>query len=196
MEKENENTSKVENKEEIVNDERNSENEQKVELTSEEKLIETEDKLTRSYAELENQRRRYEKEKEEAYEFGGMALAKECLNLTDNLERSKLSIINDESLEKNNKDKIIEHLDIIYKDILSIFKKNQIDEISALGEKLDPNKHQAMLEIEDSEKEQGIIVQEIQKGFTLKGRLLRPSLVGVSKNTQKNQEKQQKKEKN
>ena len=196
MEKENENTLKVENKEEIVNDERNSENEQKVELTSEEKLIETEDKLTRSYAELENQRRRYEKEKEEAYEFGGMALAKECLNLTDNLERSKLSIINDESLEKNNKDKIIEHLDIIYKDILSFFKKNQIDEISALGEKLDPNKHQAMLEIEDSEKEQGIIVQEIQKGFTLKGRLLRPSLVGVSKKPQKNQEKQQKNEKN
>ena len=196
MEKENENTSKLENKEEIVNDERNPENQQKVELTSEEKLIETEDKLTRSYAELENQRRRYEKEKEEAYEFGGMALAKECLNLTDNLERSKLSIINDESLEKNNKDKIIEHLDIIYKDILSIFKKNQIDEISALGEKLDPNKHQAMLEIEDSEKEQGIIVQEIQKGFTLKGRLLRPSLVGVSKKPQKNQEKQQKKEKN
>tara|TARA_B100001057_G_scaffold286151_1_gene286298 strand:+ start:2860 stop:3450 length:591 start_codon:yes stop_codon:yes gene_type:complete len=196
MENENENTPKVENKEEIVNDESNSKNEQKVGLTTEEKLIETEDKLTRSYAELENQRRRYEKEKEEAYEFGGMALAKECLNLTDNLERSKLSIINDESLEKNNKDKIIEHLDIIYKDILSIFKKNQIDEISALGEKLDPNKHQAMLEIEDSEKEQGIIVQEIQKGFTLKGRLLRPSLVGVSKKTQKNEEKQQKKEKN
>ena len=196
MEKENENTSKVENKEEIVNDESNSKNEQKVELTTEEKLIETEDKLTRSYAELENQRRRYEKEKEEAYEFGGMALAKECLNLTDNLERSKLSIINDESLEKNNKDKIIEHLDIIYKDILSIFKKNQIDEISALDKKFDPNKHQAMLEIEDSEKEQGIIVQEIQKGFTLKGRLLRPSLVGVSKKPQKNQEKQQKKEKN
>ena len=196
MEKENENTSKIENKEEILNNENNSENEQKEELTIEDKLIETEDKLTRSYAELENQRRRYEKEKEEAYEYGGMALAKECLNLTDNLERSKLSIINDESLEKSNKDKIIEHLDIIYKDILSIFKKNQIDEISALGEKLDPNKHQAMLEIEDSEKEQGIIVQEIQKGFTLKGRLLRPSLVGVSKKPQKNEEKQQKQEKN
>ena len=195
MEKENENTSKVENKEEIVNDEENSKSEQKEELTIEEKLKEIEDKLTRSYAELENQRRRYEKEKEEAYEFGGMALAKECLNLTDNLERSKSSIINDESLEKNNKDKIIEHLDIIYKDILSIFKKNQIDEISALGEKLDPNKHQAMLEIEDAEKEQGTIVQEIQKGFTLKGRLLRPSLVGVSKKPQKNAEKQQKKEK-
>ena len=196
MEKENENTSNVENKEEIVNDEKNSKSEQKEELTIEEKLKETEDKLTRSYAELENQRRRYEKEKDEAYDFGGMALAKECLNLTDNLERSKSSIINDESLEKNNKDKIIEHLDIIYKDILSIFKKNQIDEISALGEKLDPNKHQAMLEIEDAEKEQGTIVQEIQKGFTLKGRLLRPSLVGVSKKPQKNEEKQQKKEKN
>ena len=196
MEKENENTSKVENKEEIVNDEKNSKSEQKEELTIEEKLKETEDKLTRSYAELENQRRRYEKENEEAYEYGGMALAKECLNLTDNLERSKLSIINDESLEKSNKDKIIEHLDVIYKDILSIFKKNQIDEISALGEKLDPNKHQAMLEIEDAEKEQGIVVQEIQKGFTLKGRLLRPSLVGVSKKPQKNEEKQQKKEKN
>ena len=196
MEKENENTIKEENKEETVNNVDNSENEQKVELTTEDKLRETEDKLTRSYAELENQRRRYEKEKDEAYEFGGMALAKECLNLTDNLERSKLSIINDESLEKNNKDKIIEHLDIIYKDILSIFKKNQIDEISALGEKMDPNKHQAMLEVEDADKEQGTVVQEIQKGFTLKGRLLRPSLVGVSKKPQKNEEKQQKKEKN
>ena len=196
MEKENENTSKVENKEEIVNDEKNSKSDQKEELTIEEKLKETEDRLTRSYAELENQRRRYEKENEEAYEYGGMALAKECLNLTDNLERSKLSIISDESLEKSNKDKIIEHLDIIYKDILSIFKKNQINEISALGKKLDPNKHQAMLEIEDAEKEQGIVVQEIQKGFTLKGRLLRPSLVGVSKKPRKNEEKQQKKEKN
>ena len=196
MEKENENTSKVGSKEEVINDEKNSKNEQKEELNLEEKLKETEDKLTRSYAELENQRRRYDKEKEEAYEYGGMALAKECLNLTDNLERSKLSIISDESLEKSNKDKIIEHLDIIYKDILSIFKKNQIDEISALGKKLDPNKHQAMLEIEDAEKEQGIVVQEIQKGFTLKGRLLRPSLVGVSKKPQKNEEKQQKKENN
>ena len=196
MEKENENTSEVENKEEIANDEKNSKSDQKEELTIEEKLKETEDKLTRSYAELENQRRRYEKENEEAYEYGGMALAKECLNLTDNLERSKLSIISDESLEKSNKDKIIEHLDIIYKDILSIFKKNQIDEISALGEKLDPNKHQAMLEIEDAEKEQGIVVQEIQKGFTLKGRLLRPSLVGGSKKPEKSKENQQKKKEN
>ena len=196
MEKENENTSEISNKDETLNDEKSSKSEEKEDLTAEDKLREIEDKLTRSYAELENQRRRYEKEKGEAYEFGGMALAKECLNLTDNLERSKLSIINDESLEKNNKDKIIEHLDIIYKDILSIFKKNQIEEISALGEKLDPNKHQAMLEIEDAEKEQGTVIQEIQKGFTLKGRLLRPSLVGVSKKPQKNEEKQQKKEKN
>ena len=196
MEKENENTSETNNKEKTLNDENKPKSEKKEELTPEDKLQETEDKLIRSYAELENQRRRYEKEKDEAYEFGGMALAKECLNLTDNLERSKLSIINDESLEKNNKEKIIEHLDIIYKDILSIFKKNQIEEISALGEKLDPNKHQAMLEIEDAEKEQGTIVQEIQKGFTLKGRLLRPSLVGVSKKPQKDEEKQQKKEKN
>ena len=196
MEKENENTSEIENKEENIIEENRSKKDPKEEPTIEDKLRETEDKLTRSYAELENQRRRYEKEKDDAYEFGGMALAKECLNLTDNLERSKLSIINDEGLEKNNKDKIIEHLDIIYKDILSIFKKNQIEEISAIGKKLDPNKHQAMLEIEDAEKEQGTVVQEIQKGFTLKGRLLRPSLVGVSKKPQKNQEKQQKKDKN
>ncbi len=196
MEKENENTSEIENKEEATIDENGSKKDPKDEPTPEDKLRETEDKLTRSYAELENQRRRYEKEKDEAYEFGGMALAKECLNLTDNLERSKLSIINDEGLEKKNKDKIIEHLDIIYKDILSIFKKNQIEEISAIGEKLDPNKHQAMLEIENAEKEQGTVVQEIQKGFTLKGRLLRPSLVGVSKKPQKNHVKQQKKDKN
>ena len=195
MEKENDNNLEEKNKDEKVSEESGSNKNQKEELTTEDKLRETEDKLTRSYAELENQRRRYEKEKDEAYEFGGMALAKECLSLTDNLERSKLSIINDESLEKNNKDKIIEHLEIIYKDILSIFKKNQIEEISAIGEKLDPNKHQAMLEIEDTEKEPGIVVQEIQKGFTLKGRLLRPSLVGVSKKTQKNEEKQPKKEK-
>ena len=196
MEKENENTSEIEDKDETTSGENSSQRDPNEELSTEEKLKEIEDKLTRSYAELENQRRRYEKEKDEAYEFGGMALAKECLNLTDNLERSKLSIINDEGLEKNNKDKIVEHLDIIYKDILSIFKKNQIDEISALGEKLDPNKHQAMLEIEDLDKEQGTVVQEIQKGFTLKGRLLRPSLVGVSKKPQKNEEKQQKKDKN
>tara|TARA_A100001011_G_scaffold309413_1_gene325504 strand:- start:637 stop:1233 length:597 start_codon:yes stop_codon:yes gene_type:complete len=196
MEKENDNTSELEKEEKTIKDEDISKNEQKEDHSLEDKLSDIEEKLIRSYAELENQRRRYEKEKDEAYEFGGMALAKECLNLTDNLERSKLSIINDQSLEKKNKDKMIEHLDIIYKDVISIFKKNQIEEISALGEKLDPNKHQAMLEVEDEDKEQGIVVQEVQKGFTLKGRLLRPSLVGVSKKTLKNEEKQQKKEKN
>ena len=196
MEKENDNTSKIEKDETTINDTDNTINEEKTELSVEDKLKDTEDKLIRSYAELENQRRRYEKEKDEAYEFGGMALAKECLNLTDNLERSKLSIINDQDLDKKNKDKIIEHIDIIYKDIISIFKKNQIEEISALNEKLDPNKHQAMLEVEDGSKEQGTVVQEIQKGFTLKGRLLRPSLVGVSKKPPKDEEKPQKKEKN
>ena len=195
MEKENDNAPELK-EETTIKDEDISKNEQKEDHSLEDKLNDIEEKLTRSYAELENQRRRYEKEKDEAYEFGGMALAKECLNLTDNLERSKLSIINDQSLEKKNKDKMIEHLDIIYKDVISIFKKNQIEEISALGEKLDPNKHQAMLEVEDEDKEQGIVVQEIQKGFTLKGRLLRPSLVGVSKKTLKNEEKQQKNEKN
>ena len=196
MEKENDNNLEVENNETALNDEDNSTSEEKVELSVEDKLKEMEDKLARSYAELENQRRRYEKEKDEAYEFGGMALAKECLNLTDNLERSKLSIINDQNLDKNNKDKIIQHIEIIYKDIMSTFKKNQIDEIIALGEKFDPNKHQAMIEIEDENKEQGLVVQEIQKGFTLKNRLLRPSLVGVSKKPRKNEENQEKKEEN
>jgi len=196
MEKENDNNSEVKNNETVSNDEDNSTSEEKVELSVKDKLKEMEDKLARSYAELENQRRRYEKEKDEAYEFGGMALAKECLNLTDNLERSKLSIINDQSLDKNNKDKIIEHIEIIYKDIMSTFKKNQIEEIIALGKKFDPNKHQAMLEIEDENKEQGLVVQEIQKGFTLKNRLLRPSLVGVSKKLIKNAEKHEKKEEN
>tara|TARA_B100001057_G_scaffold146287_1_gene146276 strand:+ start:144 stop:734 length:591 start_codon:yes stop_codon:yes gene_type:complete len=196
MEKENDNNLEVENNETALNDEDNSTSEEKVELSVEDKLKEMEDKLARSYAELENQRRRYEKEKDEAYEFGGMALAKECLNLTDNLERSKLSIINDQSLDKNNKDKIIQHIEIIYIDIMSTFKKNQIEEIIAIGEKFDPNKHQAMIEIEDENKEQGLVVQEIQKGFTLKNRLLRPSLVGVSKKPRKNEENQEKKEEN
>ncbi len=196
MKKENDNNLEVENNETALNDKDNSTSEEKVEMSVEDKLKEMEDKLARSYAELENQRRRYEKEKDEAYEFGGMALAKECLNLTDNLERSKLSIINDQSLDKNNKDKIIQHIEIIYKDIMSTFKKNQIEEIIAIGEKFDPNKHQAMIEIEDENKEQGLVVQEIQKGFTLKNRLLRPSLVGVSKKPRKNEENQEKKEEN
>ena len=156
-----------------------------------EKNKELEDKVVRLYAEMENQRRRYEKEKEEAFEYGGFAFAKEALNLLDNLERSKQSLETDESL-KNNKDinKILNHMDIIYKDMITIFKKNNIIKIDAMGKKLDPNLHQAMIEIEDNTKEPGTVIQEIQTGFLLKDRLLRPSLVGVSKKTSKKEEKE------
>ena len=156
--------------------------EQAKELTPEEKIAELEDKLTRTFAEMENQRRRYDKEKDDAFEYGGFAFAKEALNLLDNLERSKISLENDEDL-KNSEAliKVKEHLNIISSDIISIFKKNNIEEIKSINEKLDPNLHQAMMEIEDDTKEPGTIIQEIQKGFTLKDRLLRPSLVGVSK---------------
>ena len=168
---------------------------EKKELSIEEKYKELEDKLTRSYAEIENQRRRYEKEIDDAFQYGGMALAKETLNIADNLERSKLSITNDQNLDLKSKDKIIEHIDIIYKDVVSIFRKNQIEEIKALGEKMDPNKHQAMMEVEDENKDPGTIVQEIQKGYMLKGRLLRPSLVGVSKKATKEEKSAEKTEK-
>ena len=156
--------------------------EQTKELTPEEKIAELEDKLTRTFAEMENQRRRYDKEKDDAFEYGGFAFAKEALNLLDNLERSKISLENDEDL-KNSEAliKVMEHLNIISSDIISIFKKNNIEEIKSINEKLDPNLHQAMMEIEDDTKEPGTIIQEIQKGFTMKDRLLRPSLVGVSK---------------
>ena len=157
--------------------------------TPEEKIADLEEKIVRQYAEMENQRRRYEKEKDDAFEYGGFAFAKETLNLIDNLERSKVTLQNDEEL-KNTKgfEKIISHLDIIYKDMISILKKNNILPIEAIGKKLDPNLHQAMMEIEDEKKESGIILQEIQKGFMMKDRLLRPSLVGVSKKLLKNDE--------
>jgi len=155
----------------------------------EEKILELEDKLARTFAEMENQRRRFEKEKDEAYEYGGFAFAKEALNLIDNLERSKQTLENDETLKDSNVlKKALEHLDIIKKDLISIFEKNNISAIESLGKKLDPNFHQAMIEIEDDQKDPGTIVQEIQKGFTIKDRLLRPSLVGVSKKTQKIEE--------
>ena len=160
---------------------------------AENKIAELEDKLTRSLAELENQRRRFEKEKDEAFDYGGMVLAKDTLNLLDNLERSKQSINNDQNLDKNSKKKIIDHLEIILNDTLTIFKKNNIVPVVSINEKLDPNKHQAMMEIEDETKEPGTIVQEIQKGFMLKDRLLRPSLVGVSKKPQKTEKKETKK---
>ena len=151
-------------------------------LTVEEKNAELEDKLTRTFAEMENQRRRFEKEKDEAFEYGGFSFAKETLNLSDNLERAKESLKNDESLKNSESlKKTLEHLEIIHKDILSIFKKNNIEPINSINKKLDPNYHQAMMEIEDDEKEPGTIVQEIQKGFLMKDRLLRPALVGVSK---------------
>ncbi len=158
----------------------------KTEIDPLEKISELEEKIVRQYAEMENQRRRYEKEKDDAFEYGGFTFAKETLNLIDNLERSKLTIENDESLKNSDGfDKIINHLDIIYNDMISILKKNNINPIQAIGKKLDPNLHQAMMEIEDENKDNGIILQEIQKGFMMKDRLLRPSLVGVSKKVTK-----------
>tara|TARA_B100000989_G_scaffold64860_1_gene44966 strand:- start:906 stop:1577 length:672 start_codon:yes stop_codon:yes gene_type:complete len=148
----------------------------------EERILELEDKLARTFAEMENQRRRFEKEKEDAYEYGGFAFAKEALNLIDNLERSKQILSNDESLKNSESlKKILEHFEIINKDLISVFSKNNIKPIESLNKKLDPNFHQAMIEIEDDEREPGTIIQEIQKGFTIKDRLLRPSLVGVAK---------------
>ena len=154
-------------------EEKSQQNEQP---SPQEELDNLKDKLARTFAEMENQRRRYEKEKEDAFEYGGFDFAKEALNLLDNLERSKISLENDEALKK-----VSDHFEIINKDMLSIFKKNNIEPIKSINEKLDPNLHQAMMEIEDEAKEPGTIVQEIQKGFMMKDRLLRPSLVGVSK---------------
>ena len=159
-----------------------SEEAKEEEKSPEEKILELEDKLARTFAEMENQRRRFEKEKEDAYEYGGFAFAKEALNLIDNLERSKQILSNDESLKNSESlKKTLEHFDIINKDLISVFSKNNIKPIESLNKKLDPNFHQAMIEIEDDEKEPGTIIQEIQKGFTIKDRLLRPSLVGVAK---------------
>ena len=147
-----------------------------------ERILELEDKLARTFAEMENQRRRFEKEKEDAYEYGGFVFAKEALNLIDNLERSKQILSNDESLKNSESlKKTLEHFEIINKDLMSVFSKNNIKPIESLNKKLDPNFHQAMIEIEDDEREPGTIIQEIQKGFTIKDRLLRPSLVGVAK---------------
>ena len=174
-------------------------------LTPEEELLSIKDKLARTFAEMENQRRRYEKEKEDAFEYGGFSFAREALNLLDNLERSKISLENDETIKNTDTlKKVLEHFEIINKDLLSIFKKNNIEPIKSINEKLDPNLHQAMMEIEDDSKEPGTIVQEIQKGFMMKDRLLRPALVGVakrkteeqSKDEQKTQENQSEMDKN
>ena len=168
----------------------NKDSNENIEKTPEERILELEDKLARTFAEMENQRRRFEKEKEEAYEYGGFAFAREALNLIDNLERSKDILKNDEALKNTDSlTKTLDHLEIIYNDLISIFSKNNIKPIESLNKRLDPNFHQAMMEIEDDQKEPGTIIKEIQKGFTIKDRLLRPSLVGVSKKSQKNDEK-------
>tara|TARA_Y100000741_G_scaffold300231_1_gene241530 strand:- start:107 stop:730 length:624 start_codon:yes stop_codon:yes gene_type:complete len=184
----NENQSKKEkdaDKDKNINNEDNKEK-----ISPEEKLKELEDKLARAYAEMENQRRRYEKEKDDAFEYGGFSFAKESLNLLDNLDRSKVSLENDEKLKNSESlKKIIDHLNIIKKDMISIFKKNNIEQIETSNKKLDPNLHQAMMEIEDDTKEPGTIVQEVQKGYMMKDRLLRPALVAVSKETTKQEKK-------
>ena len=169
--------------------------EEKIKLTPEDKIKELEEKLARTLAEMENQRRRFEKEKDDAFEYGGFSFARESLNLLDNLDRAKHSLENDEKIKGSDSlKKTIDHLDVLKKDLISIFKKNNIEEIVAVNKKLDPNLHQAMMEVEDDNKEPGIIVQEIQKGFKMKDRLLRPSLVAVSKESEKNVEKAQEKQ--
>ena len=191
------NTSKKREVDEVVSDENTEISKNETETIDEDKtknietkLLELEDKLARTFAEMENQRRRFEKEKEEAFEYGGFSFAKEALNLIDNLERSKQILQNDESLKNSDAlKKTVEHLSIINKDLISIFSKNNIKPIESLNKKLDPNFHQAMMEIEDDQKEPGIIVQEIQKGFTIKDRLLRPALVAVSKKSENNDKK-------
>ncbi len=204
------NIQKEQNEIETTNSEKIEEikdGEEKIEekLTPEEELATIKDKLARTFAEMENQRRRYEKEKEDAFEYGGFSFAREALNLLDNLERSKISFENDENIKNTDTlNKVLEHFEIINKDLLTIFKKNNIEPIKSINEKLDPNLHQAMMEIEDDVKEPGTIVQEIQKGFMMKDRLLRPSLVGVAKkklneksdDDEKTQEKQAEKDKN
>ena len=167
------------------------------EPTPEEKIAELEDKVARTFAEMENQRRRFEKEKEDAFEYGGYSFAKEALNLIDNLDRSKNVLESDDKLKETEAlKKTLEHLDIIKKDLISIFEKNNIKPIDSLNKKLDPNFHQAMMEIEDDTKEPGTIIQEIQKGFTIKDRLLRPSLVGVSKKVTIKEEKTEENQEN
>ena len=177
-----------ENKNNLQPEDISSDEEEKIKESSPaEKITELEDKLARTFAEMENQRRRFEKEKQDAFEYGGYSFAKEALSLIDNLERSKNVLENDDKLKETEAlKKILDHLNVIKKDLISIFEKNDIKPIDSLNQKLDPNFHQAMIEIEDDTKDPGTIIQEIQKGFTIKDRLLRPSLVGVSKKVEKN----------
>ncbi len=187
---------KINKKTEPSKDSENSENKNENKISPEDKIKELEDKLVRTLAEMENQRRRYEKEKDDAFEYGGFSFARESLSLIDNFDRAKQSLENDEKIKSSDAlKKTLEHLNIVKKDLISIFKKNNIEEIVAVNKKLDPNLHQAMMEIEDENKESGTIVQEIQKGYIMKDRLLRPSLVAVSKKPEKNEEKSEEKTK-
>ena len=207
MEKDQNNNSEHQNKksEEIKTEDQDNEIKQNIpentdskkEITPEEKVLELEDKVTRTFAEMENQRRRFEKEREDAFNYGGFALAKETLNLIDNLERSKKILESDDALKNSEAlKKTLEHFDIINKDMVSILSKNGITPLDSIGKKLDPNFHQAMMEVEDDQKEPGTIIQEIQKGFMMKDRLLRPSLVGVSKKTENKDQKSEENKEN
>ena len=191
-----ENINKKTKSSEVPKNNKEPKEEKEVELSPEDKIKELEEKLARTLAEMENQRRRFEKEKDDAFEYGGFSFERESLNLIDNFDRAKQSLENDEKIKGSDAlKKTLEHLDIVKKDLISIFKKNNIEEIVAIDKKLDPNLHQAMMEVEDNNKEPGTIVQEIQKGFKMKDRLLRPSLVAVSKKTEKNEEKSEEKTK-
>ena len=190
---------------ELISEEQNKDKEEKnvekndetKEISPEERVKELEDKVARTFAEMENQRRRFEKERDDAFSYGGFVFAKETLNLIDNLERSKQILRNDDILKNTEAlKKTLEHFDIINKDMVSILEKNGITPIDSIGKKLDPNLHQAMMEIEDDQKEPGTIIQEIQKGFMMKDRLLRPSLVGVSKKSEKKEEKSEENKEN
>ena len=180
-----------------LNDEDKSEKDNKVpkkeekkELSIEEKLKDTEEKLLRSLAELENQRKRFEKDIKEAIDFGGFNFAKENLVILDNLQRAHISIKNDPSLKENKDiDKFLKNIEIIEKDLISIFIRNKIKKIDTNKKKFDPNFHQAMSEIEDDKVDPGTIVQEIQAGYMFRERLLRPSLVAVAKKMTKTKEK-------
>ena len=207
MEKEENQNSQSEDNNDIKENKDTVKTPENKDLKPEDKIKELEDKLARAYAEIENQRRRFEKEKDDAFDYGGFSLARETLNLVDNLERSKFALENDEKLKNSETlKKTVEHLNVIQNDMLSILKKNNIEEINSIDQKLDPNLHQAMMEVEDDNKEPGTVVQEIQKGFMMKDRLLRPSLVAVSKKSgekdenlkqnQKSEENQSKSNKN
>ena len=189
MEKEENQNFSPEDTNEIKENKKTDKTSENKDLKPEDIIKELEDKLARAYAEIENQRRRFEKEKDEAFDYGGFSLARETLNLIDNLERSKFALENDEKLKDSETlKKTVDHLNVIQKDMISILKKNNIEEIKSVDQKLDPNLHQAMMEVEDDSKEPGTVVQEIQKGFMMKDRLLRPSLVAVSKTTNKKDE--------